>query len=138
MVDANPGCDALLATALIAAAVVSPFTSPAPATVGLRKSFGAHIMLNDIDLEVPAGTVLSLLGPSGAGKTTTVGAPTLAGHEKAGLDPLDLHVQVRDCDVVVAYGYHGPSGAAPGYPMYYLDVRAGPAQEWSGAVDDFL
>ncbi|WP_207894615.1 ATP-binding cassette domain-containing protein [Tamaricihabitans halophyticus] len=39
---------------------------------GLRKSFGDHLVLDGIELGVPAGTVLALLGPNGAGKTTIV------------------------------------------------------------------
>jgi ABC-2 type transport system ATP-binding protein len=39
---------------------------------GLRKSYGAHIVLDGIDLEVAEGTVFALLGPNGAGKTTMV------------------------------------------------------------------
>ncbi|MEV0432737.1 MULTISPECIES: ATP-binding cassette domain-containing protein [Nocardia] len=39
---------------------------------GLAKSFGKVRVLKEIDLEIPAGTVLGLLGPNGAGKTTTV------------------------------------------------------------------
>jgi 5-deoxy-glucuronate isomerase len=58
-------------------------------------------------------------------------------HDKAGLEPLDLAVEVRDGDVVlVPYGYHGPCVAAPGYPMYYLNVLAGPAAERSMAFCD--
>jgi ABC-2 type transport system ATP-binding protein len=41
-------------------------------TRGLRKSFGDHIVLDGIDLDVAAGTICALLGPNGAGKTTTV------------------------------------------------------------------
>ena len=47
-------------------------TSPAVEVVGLRKSFGEHVVLDGIDLVVPTGTVLALLGPNGAGKTTAV------------------------------------------------------------------
>ena len=39
---------------------------------GLRKSFGDVVVLAGIDLMVPAGTVLALLGSNGAGKTTMV------------------------------------------------------------------
>jgi ABC-2 type transport system ATP-binding protein len=39
---------------------------------GLRKSYGAKTVLDDVDLTVRAGTVTALLGPNGAGKTTTV------------------------------------------------------------------
>src|SRR5262245_24132699 len=39
---------------------------------GLVKRFGDVCALDDVDLEVAAGTVLGLLGPNGAGKTTAV------------------------------------------------------------------
>ena len=38
----------------------------------LRKSFGEHTVLDDVDLEVDQGTIFALLGPNGAGKTTIV------------------------------------------------------------------
>jgi len=47
-------------------------TEPAIRAVGLRRSYGKHLVLDGIDLEVAAGTVFALLGPNGAGKTTTV------------------------------------------------------------------
>lgn len=41
---------------------------------------------------------------------------------------IDATVTVRDGDVfLVPRGYHGPCAAAPGYPLYYLNVMAGPA-----------
>jgi ABC-2 type transport system ATP-binding protein len=39
---------------------------------GLRKSYGEHVVLDDVDLSVAAGSVFCLLGPNGAGKTTVV------------------------------------------------------------------
>lgn len=59
-------------------------------------------------------------------------------HATAGLAGIDLFAQVRDLDVVlVPHGYHGPCAAAPGYPMYYLNVMAGPAAQraWSFCDD---
>ena len=51
-------------------------------------------------------------------------------HERAGLAAIDEVAEVRDHDVVlVPHGYHGPCIAAPGYPMYYLNVMAGPADD---------
>jgi 5-deoxy-glucuronate isomerase len=47
--------------------------------------------------------------------------------------PIDVLAEVRDGDVVlVPHGWHGPSVAAPGYDMYYLNVMAGPGEkrEW--------
>ncbi|QSB16718.1 ATP-binding cassette domain-containing protein [Natronosporangium hydrolyticum] len=45
---------------------------PAIAVTGLRKSFGDQVVLAGLDLTVPQGTVFSLLGANGAGKTTAV------------------------------------------------------------------
>jgi ABC-2 type transport system ATP-binding protein len=45
---------------------------PAIVATGLRKSFGDHVVLDGLDLNVPRGTVFSLLGANGAGKTTAV------------------------------------------------------------------
>jgi 5-deoxy-glucuronate isomerase len=58
-------------------------------------------------------------------------------HAAAGLAPLDEFLEVRDHDVVlVPHGYHGPCVAAPGYPMYYLNVMAGPAERGWAFCDD--
>jgi 5-deoxy-glucuronate isomerase len=43
---------------------------------------------------------------------------------------IDVCAEVRTGDVVlVPHGYHGPSMAAPGYDLYYLNVMAGPGDE---------
>ena len=58
-------------------------------------------------------------------------------HAAAGLAELDVLVEVRDGDVLeVPYGYHGPCVAAPGYPMYYLNVLAGHGPDRSMAFCD--
>ncbi len=58
-------------------------------------------------------------------------------HAEAGLAPLDETLEVRDGDVVlVPYGYHGPCAAVPGYPMYYLNVLAGPGERSMAFCDD--
>jgi ABC-2 type transport system ATP-binding protein len=72
-------------------------TTPSPSAItvtGLRRSFGDHVVLDGIDLDVPRGTVFSLLGANGAGKTTMVkilstliradgGRARVAGHDLA-------------------------------------------------------
>ena len=42
--------------------------------VGLRRTFGSLIALDDLSFTVPAGHVVGFLGPNGAGKTTTMRA----------------------------------------------------------------
>ena len=39
---------------------------------GLRKAYQARVVVDDLDLDVPAGEIVGLVGANGAGKTTTV------------------------------------------------------------------
>ncbi|MEV4641857.1 5-deoxy-glucuronate isomerase [Actinoplanes sp. NPDC049548] len=56
-------------------------------------------------------------GAPGAGYQRVYGHP---GHD------IDVCAEVRSGDVVlIPYGWHGPSMAAPGYDLYYLNVMAG-------------
>src|SRR3954452_5065949 len=51
--------------------------------------------------------------------------------------PIEVLEEVRSGDVVlVPHGYHGPSVAAPGYHMYYLNVMAGPSAECAWKIVD--
>jgi 5-deoxy-glucuronate isomerase len=51
--------------------------------------------------------------------------------------PIEVLEEVRSGDVVlVPHGYHGPSVAAPGYHMYYLNVMAGPGTERAWKIVD--
>jgi ABC-2 type transport system ATP-binding protein len=49
-------------------------SSPAAAirAIGVRKSYGDKVVLDDVDLTVAEGSIFALLGPNGAGKTTMV------------------------------------------------------------------
>jgi 5-deoxy-glucuronate isomerase len=45
--------------------------------------------------------------------------------------PIDVLAEVGTGDVVlIPHGWHGPSIAAPGYDLYYLNVMAGPIRAW--------
>jgi 5-deoxy-glucuronate isomerase len=51
--------------------------------------------------------------------------------------PVDVLAEVRDGDVVlVPHGWHGPSMAAPGYDLYYLNVMAGPSEQRAWLICD--
>jgi 5-deoxy-glucuronate isomerase len=50
---------------------------------------------------------------------------------------IDVCAEVATGDVVlIPYGYHGPSMAAPGYDLYYLNVMAGPGERVWRFCDD--
>ncbi|MEU4217247.1 5-deoxy-glucuronate isomerase [Actinoplanes sp. NPDC026623] len=59
----------------------------------------------------------SPMGAAGVGYQRVYGHPDR---------PIDVCAEVRSGDVVlIPYGWHGPSMAAPGYDLYYLNVMAG-------------
>jgi len=79
-------------------------SSAAIAAREIRKSFGEHTVLDDVDLEVDQGTIFALLGPNGAGKTTIVrilstllkpdaGTATVAGFDVA-THPADVRESI--------------------------------------------
>jgi ABC-2 type transport system ATP-binding protein len=55
---------------------------------GAGRDFGEGVGVFDLDLEVPSGTILGIVGPSGAGKTTTIRMIT------GGIDPTQGEVRV--------------------------------------------
>lgn len=68
---------------------------------GVTKKFGTLTAVNDLSLEVPAGSVHAFLGPNGAGKTTTIKMctgllqPDSGSVEIAGFDVVRDGVQAR-------------------------------------------
>src|SRR5881409_2064098 len=69
---------------------------------GLGKRFGDLWALRDLDLDVPFGSILGLLGHNGAGKTTairiltTLTQPTAGSATVAGLDVVRNPLAVRE------------------------------------------
>ncbi|MFE3458672.1 5-deoxy-glucuronate isomerase [Nocardiopsis aegyptia] len=69
-------------------------------------------------------------GPQGPG----IGYQRVYGTEDR---PIDVFAEVRSEDtVLIPHGWHGPSMAAPGYDLYYLNVMAGPGQERAWRICD--
>ncbi|OQO92401.1 multidrug ABC transporter ATP-binding protein [Saccharomonospora piscinae] len=50
----------------------TPPPGVAVSTRGLRKTYGPTVAVEHVDLDVPEGAVLGMLGPNGSGKTTTI------------------------------------------------------------------
>ena len=67
---------------------------------GLRKAYGAKVVLDGVDLVVGAGTVTALLGPNGAGKTTTVHVLSTLVRPDGGTARVAGHDLVREPDAV--------------------------------------
>ncbi|MGH3948489.1 MAG: ABC transporter ATP-binding protein [Pseudonocardiaceae bacterium] len=58
--------------AVITSEVAAPQPTAAARTRGLRKVYRSTVAVDGVDLEVPEGAVLGMLGPNGSGKTTTI------------------------------------------------------------------
>jgi 5-deoxy-glucuronate isomerase len=71
---------------------------------------------------------------------SAAGTPGLAYQRVYGSGPgreIDVTAEVRSGDaIVMPHGYHGPSMAAPGYDLYYLNVMAGPGGRAWRFTDD--
>jgi ABC-2 type transport system ATP-binding protein len=90
-------------------------TVPAIRAVGMRRSYGKHLVLDGIDLEVAAGSVFALLGPNGAGKTTTVNILSTLIAADAGEIEVAGHDVRREPDAVrAAIGVTGQFSAVDG------------------------
>lgn len=71
-------------------------------------------------------------GPADA--SAAFGLQRVYGHEGA---DIDVTAEVRSGDaVLIPHGWHGPSVAAPGYDLYYLNVMAGPGAERAWLICD--
>ncbi|MFZ5644464.1 MAG: ATP-binding cassette domain-containing protein [Bacillota bacterium] len=80
---------------------MTAYDAPAVLTSGLTKVYNGRTVLENINLEVPRGSVYALLGPNGAGKTTIIKIllnliwPTAGKIKVLGLDGLAESIEVR-------------------------------------------
>ncbi len=69
---------------------------------GVTRRFNDTIAVEDLDLEIPGGSVVGVVGPSGSGKTTTIRmitgslAPTAGKVQVLGDDPRSFHGRTRE------------------------------------------
>jgi len=89
-----------VATAIAAKAVSAAMRAPSLQTVSMTKTFGSLVALDDVSINVEAGSFHALLGENGAGKSTLVkcimgfyqadrGSVILDGHEAEIRNPRD-------------------------------------------------
>lgn len=89
---------------------------PALSFDGVRKSYGDHIVLDDVTLDVPRGSIFGFLGPNGSGKTTAL--------------RIAMGLARRDAGVVTLSGHVGYLPDVPAFdpwatPAEYLRLSAG-------------
>ncbi|GMA23957.1 daunorubicin resistance protein DrrA family ABC transporter ATP-binding protein [Luteimicrobium album] len=77
-----------------------PSAAPAIEVEHLRRSYGDHVVLDDVSLTVPAGSVYALLGPNGAGKTTLVSTLATLLRPDSGTARVAGYDVVRSADAV--------------------------------------
>jgi ABC-2 type transport system ATP-binding protein len=86
------------------------------AMTAVRKAYGDHVVLDGIDLDIPAGSIFALLGPNGSGKTTMVQILSTLIRADAGDVRVAGHDVVRDPDSVrAAIGVTGQFSAVDGF-----------------------
>lgn len=111
---------------------------------GLTKRFGTTTALDRLELEVPAGTFMTLLGPSGCGKTTTL--RIVAGLEKptegrillGGRDITELPAHQRGLGMVFQSYALFPHMSVFENVAYGLSNRRLPASEIRRRVEEAL
>src|SRR3954447_2003764 len=83
------------------------------AAVGVRRRFGALVVLDGVDFSVTAGEAVGIVGPNGAGKTTLLNV--LAGSLRANAGRIELDGAdvsrlgpARRCRLGIARAYQVP------------------------------
>lgn len=123
--------DTFEADSIIACEVITPG--------GNWSSYPAHKHDELSETETPLEEIYYFEFACGAGDPDIRAAAGFGYHRVYGTSerPIDVLEEVRGGDVVlVPHGYHGPSIAAPGYHMYYLNIMAGPGPERAWRICD--
>lgn len=117
----------------------------AVAATAVRKAYGDHVVLDGIDLDIPAGSVFALLGPNGAGKTTVVHILSTLIRADAGEMRVAGQDVVRDSDAVrAAIGVTGQFSAVDSFLtgqenlLLMADLNRLPRRERRQRAEDLL
>ncbi|UYP17586.1 sulfate ABC transporter ATP-binding protein [Rhodococcus sp. Z13] len=111
---------------------------------GARKNYGDFAALDDVDIEIPSGSLTALLGPSGSGKSTLL--RSIAGLETldhgtvriAGKDVTDVTPQKRDIGFVFQHYAAFKHMTVRENVAFGLKIRKRPKAEITKRVDDLL
>jgi ABC-2 type transport system ATP-binding protein len=112
---------------------------------GLRRRFGEVKAVDDVSLHVDPGEVVALVGPDGAGKTTTMRLLCGALRADAGtvrLGGLDLHSQQEQARALIGYlpqrfSLYGELSVSENL-RFLAEVRGLPPSEWAGRSQEIL
>lgn len=119
--------------------------SPAIRARGLRRTFGKLVAVDGLDLEVQPGEIFGLVGPDGAGKTTTMRmltgilTPTAGSAEVAGCDvvrqaePLKTHIGYMS----QRFGLY-PDLTVSENIAFYADIYSVPKSELAARTERLL
>ncbi len=114
-------------------------------TTGLRRTFGNVVAVDGLDLDVADGEIFGLVGPDGAGKTTTMRmltgilAPTAGGARVAGHDVSRDDDRLKD-DIGYMSQRFGlyPDLTVSENISFYADIYGVPARGRAEKVDQLL
>lgn len=112
---------------------------------GLRRHFGATRAVDDVSLAVGAGEIYALLGPDGAGKTTTIRLLCGALRRDSGevfLAGYDLHRQTETARAQIGYlpqrfSLYGEMTVLENL-QFFAEVRGLPANRWTRRSREIL
>jgi ABC-2 type transport system ATP-binding protein len=108
---------------------------------GISRSYGSHVIVQDVSFRVEAGRMLAMLGPNGCGKSTTLKVLSGAIEASAGEYSVDGHVGGTD-GARQATGYvpdtRGVFPRLTGGEHLELAARLHHAKDWRARADDLI
>ena len=103
---------------------------PAILAQGLRKTYGEHVAVKNLNLSIRQGEIVGFLGPNGAGKTTTLKMLTGLLKPTAGSAQIMGHdIEREPVAAKTQFGY------VPDTPNLYGKLAAGSScASWPGSI----